>query len=98
LILVMGYYDGDWSAGDWLAMVATMLLFWGMLIALVLWAVRSIRGGGQQSRSGHTETAVPDDILAARYARGEIDDEEFQRRRELLRDTSGSGTRPRSTP
>jgi putative membrane protein len=79
-------------------MVATMLLFWGMLIALVLWAVRSIHGGGQQSRGDHTDSAVPDDVLAQRYARGEIDDEEFQRRRELPHATSGPGTQPRSTP
>ena len=95
---MMGYYDGNWSGGDWLAMIGTMLLFWGVLIALVVWVVRSVRSGGQQPGSARTDMAVPDDILAQRYARGEIDDDEFRRCRVLLHDTTGSETQPRSTP
>lgn len=90
--------DGNWSGGDWLAMIGTMLLFWGVLIALVVWVVRSMHSGGQHPDSARTDRAVPDDILAQRYARGEIDDGEFRRWRVLLHDTSGSETRPRSTP
>jgi Predicted membrane protein (DUF2078). len=41
----MGYYDGGWSAGEWLAMGAMMLLFWGLLTGLVVWAARNFRSG-----------------------------------------------------
>ena len=83
---MMGYYNGDWSVGEWLAMSAMMLVFWASVIALVVWAARSFRSGDQQAGS---RGAGPDEVLAERYARGEIDDDEFQRRRELLHSTRG---------
>ena len=67
-----GYHSG----GDWLAMVLMMVAFWGLLVALVVWAIRSARPGG--------ETPSPERVLAARFARGEIDDDEFRRRRGVL--------------
>ena len=83
---MMGYYDGGWGVGNWLAMSAMMLVFWGSVIVLVVWAARSFRSGDQQAGS---RGAGPDEVLAERYARGEIDDDEFQRRRELLHSTRG---------
>ena len=95
---MMGYHDnGTWGGGDWLAMGGMMLLFWALAIAVVVWAVRSVRTGVQDPDTARENPAGPDDILAERYARGEIDEDEFARRRQLLRTTSGSGTRPRST-
>ena len=29
-----------WDVGDWLAMSLLMIVFWGALLALVVWAVR----------------------------------------------------------
>ena len=83
----MGYYDGNWGVGEWLAMGAMMLVFWGLLIGLVIWAIRSFRNGDRATGSGR-----PDQLLAERYARGEIEEEEFQRRRDLLHSTSGPRT------
>ena len=37
------YYDGSWGGGQWLVMSLMMLLFWGSLVALIVWAVRSSR-------------------------------------------------------
>ena len=81
---MMGYYNGDWGVGAWLAMSAMMLVFWGSVIALVVWAVRSFGSGGQQIND---RGAGPDAVLAERYARGEIEEDEFRRRRELLHST-----------
>jgi len=83
---MMGYYDGDWGVGEWSAMGAMMLVFWGSVIVLVVWAARSFRSGDRQADSRGTG---PDDILAERYARGDIDEDEFQRRLELLHSTRG---------
>jgi putative membrane protein len=94
---MMGFHDGDWTGGGWLAMSSMMLLFWAVVIALVVWAVRSF-SERQHPDSDHTNAAGPDDILAERYARGEIDDDEFQHRRDLLRSKSDSGPHTRSTP
>ena len=76
---MMWYDHGSWGAGDWVAMSVMMLVFWGGLIALVVFLVR-----GGRSRSPEPPR-TPDEMLADRFARGEIDDEEFTRRRELLR-------------
>ena len=59
-----------------------MVLFWGGLIALIVFAVRGLTGSGYQSRSGEqpelrvTPNAL--EILKARYAKGEITQEEFE--------------------
>lgn len=90
-IPLMGYDDANWGATEWLAMSVMMLLFWGLLIGLVVWAVRNLRTEGESVRppavSGRAE-----EVLAERYARGEIDEAEFQRRRELLLGTPSSPT------
>jgi len=55
-----------------------MLLVWGLVIGLVIWLVRAFTG----SRSSDSKTARQ--ILEERYARGEIDREEFEQKRRDL--------------
>ena len=86
LISIMGYYHGGWGLGEWLAMSAMMLVVWGSLIALLLWAARNFRSGAGQAGS---RGAGPDKVLAERFARGDIDEDEFRRRLELLQSTRG---------
>lgn len=45
----MGYDDANWGATEWLAMSVMMLLFWGLLTGLVVWAVRTLRTDGERS-------------------------------------------------
>ena len=70
----------DWHGGWWwLTMGPVMALFW----ALVIWLLVSYArpgGRGDGSRSGDAER-----ILAERYARGELDGDEYRRRLEDLR-------------
>lgn len=79
---MMWWGHGGWGAGDWLAMSLMMVVFWGALIALVVWLVRRL--GPDRT----TDTTPPrpraEEVLAERFARGEIDEDEFTRRRELL--------------
>ena len=56
-----------------------MLLFWGAIIALIVFAVRGFSAG---SRPGGKSNA--EDILREPYARGEIDEEEYERRKAKL--------------
>jgi len=58
-----------------------MLLFWVIVIALAVWAIRAITRTGRDREEGrpldlHENTAV--EILKQRYARGEISREEYQ--------------------
>ncbi len=87
---MMGWGDGGWGAGDWVAMSAMMVLFWGAVIALGLWVARSVR-----SDRGQAPSAGADLLLAERFARGEIDAEEFTRSRVLLHASGSSLSRSR---
>ena len=90
-VTVMGYYGGDMGWGGWLAMSLSLVVTWGLLIALVVWVVRSLRGDTSPGNQGLPPTpgSRADQVLAERFARGEIDAEEFTQRRELLHSTSG---------
>lgn len=74
---------GGWGAGEWLAMSLMMILFWGAVIALVVWLVHAVRSGRRVDAVTPSKPPA-DDVLAERYARGEIDDEEYTRRRRVL--------------
>lgn len=82
-----GWWGGGWGWGGWLLMSAVMVLFWVAVITAIGLAIRylvSARGG----RGGppRYEPPRPEDVLAGRFARGEIDEDEYQRRITLLRE------------
>jgi putative membrane protein len=58
-------------------MFFSMLVFWGGLIALIVWTVRTT-----SDRTRPQSRALG--ILEERYARGEIDQDEFEQRRRTL--------------
>jgi putative membrane protein len=72
--------------GPGLVWMFVMPVIWIALLALVVWAVVRLTHDGHSRRddsSAHVET--PEEILDHRYARGEIDAEEYrQRRAELI--------------
>ncbi len=80
----------DYLGWGGLIALVVMVLFWVLVIALIVlgirWLIRADRNsrlGGPNGSSGPR----PDDpleILRQRYARGEIDDEEYERRRRTL--------------
>jgi putative membrane protein len=79
----MTWHDGwDWGFGGFFLMVLLMALFWGAIIATAIWAIRQFRPR-EAGTTGTTSSALR--ILEDRFARGEIDADEFQRRREILR-------------
>jgi putative membrane protein len=65
----------------WVWMLGWSALLIAGLVALVWVIVRLARGGGQSPASGSGSARS---ILDERYARGEIDDEEYRKRRETL--------------
>ncbi|HEX8930373.1 MAG TPA: SHOCT domain-containing protein [Actinomycetota bacterium] len=78
------YWHGhDGGVGTWL-WLAWMVLFWGGLLAAGVYFIRR--------RPTHVD-AGPDaeDVLAERYARGEIDDDEYRQRRAVLHEHRNRG-------
>ena len=70
--MMWGYYDG-WS---WLWMAAMMVVFWGGIIAVAVFAIRSFTG------SKNSDGAM--DVLRRRFASGEITKDEFEDARKAL--------------
>ncbi|MFF4733161.1 SHOCT domain-containing protein [Streptomyces mirabilis] len=90
----MMWYDGGWGSGGWFVMTVIMVLFWALLIAgvvaLVHYFTNAHRGhqpglplsSGEPGPGGRRA----EDLLSERFARGEIDEDEYKRRVKLLRE------------
>ena len=79
----MAVMMGGDNWGGWIVGALMMVVFWGGLIALVVFLVR---GFGARPSQGQEKTKRPDapEILAERFARGEISEEEFEQRKRVL--------------
>ncbi len=73
----------SWDAGAWVGMGVGMLV-WLVVVVVVVWLI--VRGliALERPRTEAPATPKPDEILRERFARGEIDAEEFERRLNLL--------------
>jgi len=59
-----------------------MWLFWILAIVAIAWVVKMVAGGDGRNQK---KPSSPLEILEERFARGEIDEAEFERKRKLLR-------------
>jgi putative membrane protein len=72
------WWHGHGSWWGWLVMSLVLVAS----LVLIIWAVLSLLPGG-----ANTERRSPERILAERFAKGEINEEEYRRRLEALRST-----------
>jgi len=84
------WHNDGWG-GWWFVMPLITLAFW---IAVTWVVVTLLRNRPGPTPLGGARPASPEEILAQRYARGEIDDDEYHRRL----DTLGAGRRPGDQP
>ncbi|MGB7588334.1 MAG: SHOCT domain-containing protein [Solirubrobacterales bacterium] len=77
-----GHMD-DWGPGAWILMGVMMIVFWGLVIAGVVWLVRYMT---QTAR--HREPSALD-LLDRRLASGEVSVEEYEERRKALTQSRG---------
>ena len=78
------YEHHDFGVGMMLFGGLMMIAFWGGIIVLIVFVVRGLSGGGSTRRDRQAGSQAALDILQERYARGEIDHDEFERRKQLL--------------
>lgn len=74
----MGFGFGGWIL---------MILFWAMLIVAIVFLIKAFAGARPHGEGGRSDPPRGDralELLRERYARGEIDHEEFEERRRRL--------------
>ncbi|WP_030843854.1 SHOCT domain-containing protein [Streptomyces sp. NRRL F-4474] len=80
---MMFWFDHDVSGWGWFAMSVGMILFWALIVTAAVLLLRVLsRATGPTRASAGTS---PEQLLAGRFARGEIDEEEYRRRLDALR-------------
>lgn len=72
---MMWWWHG--SGWGWFAMTVLMIAFWGVIV----WAVVALARGERPRVS----TTDPETLLARRFAAGEIDEDEYRSRLDILR-------------
>lgn len=78
------WWHMGWGFGPMMFGGLMMLVFWGAIILLIVLLVRWLALGDGSPRQPPRPTAL--DILQERFARGEIDKQEYEERRRLLRE------------
>jgi putative membrane protein len=86
---MMNWNDSSWDWANW-----TMLVMMVVFVGLVAWAVVALVRNGSRSTPQPT---TAEEVLAQRFARGEIDDDEYLHRHAVL-DTKGEPARGRARP
>lgn len=77
---MMFWYGHDLSVWGWVGMILTMLAFWALVVAAVVWLIGA-------TRTGDRRPPGPEELLAERFARGDINDTEYRDRLAALRGT-----------
>ncbi|MFD4324745.1 SHOCT domain-containing protein [Nocardioides sp. NPDC058538] len=87
---MMYWYGSGMSGWGYALMTISMALFWGLIIASAIVVGRRLL---REERMPGTAPSTPEDVLAMRLARGEIDEDEYERRTAVLRAREIAGPR-----
>ncbi|WP_196943269.1 SHOCT domain-containing protein [Streptomyces sclerotialus] len=86
---MMFWYDHNVSGWGWFAMSAGMLVFWAVIITVAVLAIRALSRPHEHTHAPAAPS--PEQLLAERFARGEIDEEQYQRSLATLRSGHAGG-------
>ncbi|MCX4767981.1 SHOCT domain-containing protein [Streptomyces sp. NBC_01275] len=87
----MLWYGHDPSGWGWFVMSVGMIFFWALLIVIGVLLFRALSRSADSGASTSPAQRGPaaEQLLAERFARGEIDDDEYRRRLTVLRTGGG---------
>jgi putative membrane protein len=75
-----------WGGNGWGWGGMVLAVFLVALIVAVFFGIGYLVRGGSQRNGGSSAATGPEDTLAHRFARGEIDEDEYRRRVALVRE------------
>ena len=86
----MMFWNGNMGGWGYVFMVISFLLFWGAVIVAVILLARALGPGNRGRNTGASPgsgsgSGYAEDLLAERFARGEIDENEYTARLNVLR-------------
>lgn len=87
---MMYWYGSEMSGWGYALMTISMILFWGLIITLAVVVGRRLL---LEERPPGAAPSTPEDVLAMRLARGEIDEDEYESRTAALRAREITGPR-----
>jgi putative membrane protein len=79
----MMYWGNGMGGWGYVLMTVSMVLFWGTLIAGVVLLVRYL-GGDRRQTASTTAGVDARSLLAERFAKGEIDEDDYRQRLKVL--------------
>lgn len=85
----MFWYGNDTSGWGIVLMAVSMVVFWGAVVAGIVLLVRSAKPA-VRGRESSPPLHSAEQILAERFARGKIDQTEYDARLAVLRQRAGS--------
>ena len=96
---MMVWYGHGMTSWGWFVMSLSTLLFWALVVGVGVLLFRTLTrpvppGTGHGTWHRTLPGNDPERILAERYARGEIDDEEYHRRLTTLRGSRTDMAKP----
>lgn len=88
----MMFWGGDGYMGGWgyVLMWVSFVLFWGAVIVGLVLLARAVGTGNRRFDGGGSRSRLAEDLLAERFARGEIDENEYTARLAALRRGRGA--------
>ena len=78
------WMHGGWGWGWMSLMMVGMVLFWGAIIFGVVWLIRGVARNGSTPAERLASRESPVQILERRFAEGEITEDDYRARREVL--------------
>lgn len=90
---MMFWSDHDMSGWGYTGMVIGMVLFWALIIVGIIALIRYTTGATQTravpqpQHQPYSDYETSEQLLASRFARGEVDETEYRQRLEVLRTT-----------
>jgi putative membrane protein len=86
----MMYWDGNMGIWGYIMMGVSFVLFWGAVITAIILFVRYMGAGSRRFEASGPGAGVAENLLAERFARGEIDESEYTARLSVLRRGRGA--------